>query len=72
MKRRSEYVDEPAHKVRTVGRSVGLPAFRNTNRPKPLYKRKANALARRRGFRDLLHMELFTAMIANLNKKEQA
>ena len=58
--------------VRTVGNGVGLPAFRNTNRPKPLYKRKANALARRRGFRDALHMELFTEMMAQRLAQREA
>lgn len=55
---------EPSHTVRSVGRSVGLPMFRNTNRPKPLYKRRANRLARKAGFQDHAHLTVFLALMA--------
>jgi hypothetical protein len=38
--------------------------FRNTNRPKPLYKRRANRLARKAGFQDHAHLTVFLALMA--------
>ena len=68
---RTVYVDEPPHRVRSVGNSVGLPAFRNTNRPKPEYLRKANRRARRLGFDSMAHMLIFKTLITAAMAKRQ-
>lgn len=65
--------DHPGGKVlQNVGRSVGLPRFRNTNRDKPLYKKRANRLARRAGFMDVEHMLIFQQMLYAAQAKWEA
>ena len=68
---RVEFYEEPAHVVRSVGNSVGVPAGRNTNRKDAKYKRKANAKARRMGFVDATHRAVFTAMMVAHHAKKQ-
>ena len=62
-----------SHTVRSVGNSVGLPPFRNTNRPKPEYLRKLNRKARRLGFDSAAHLAIFkTLMTAKAVKQAES
>jgi len=60
--------------MRSIGNCVGVPAFKNTNRARPAYRKKKDRIARRNGFASAAHQAIFLSMIANaqLIRKEEA